>query len=116
MARNKRRLTYLAIALLATAALLIGASVLANSGDYGVNTGASTQSTCGGSGPSCTISYNGHSASFQVTNNDGSHSYQFDDYDCVAVVSPSGSITIGGNECSSVSATATPAPTDTPDA
>ncbi len=114
MPKLKKR-AILAAALMALALLVIVATVLATSGDYGIATGSST--TCGGSGPSCTISYNGHPASYDSTNNDGSVQYNFDDYDCSAVVATDGTITIGGgSECASVQTAATPAPTETPEA
>ncbi len=114
-AYGKRKLMLMTVFALA-ALLLVAATVFATRGDYGVNSGASASSTCGGtSGPSCTISYNGHPASYSATNNDGSYSYQFDDYDCTAVVSPTGSVTIGGEECGGVNSTPTPAPTETPE-
>ncbi len=113
MTKAAKRLTVLASALLALAILALALPALAASGDYGVATGSS--STCGGSGPPCVMTYNGHSLSYDVTNSDGSVSYQFDDFDCVAVVASNGWITLGGNECSSALATATPAPTATPE-
>ena len=110
---RKHRIMLRAIFVLAALALL-AMTAFATSTDYGVNTGASAQTTCGGtSGPSCTISYNGHSASWTATNNDGSASYSFDDYDCTAVLATNGAITIGGEECDSV--TATPTATPEPD-
>ena len=108
--------TVLISALFAIAAiLLLAATVFAASGDYGVATGSS--STCGStSGFSCTMTYNGHSASWTATNTDGTASYKFDDYDCTAVVSSDGGITIGGGtECSNVQTAATAVPTETPE-
>ena len=113
MKLRKHKMTLAALIALAALALL-AATALATSGDYGVNTGGSAQSTCGGtSGPSCTISYNGHPASYDSTNNDGSHSYNFDDWQCVAHVATNGTITLGGEECDNV--TATPTATPEPD-
>lgn len=116
MAKTKTRFMIAAGALLVLALLVIIATAFATSGDYGIATG--TSSTCGGSsGPSCTINYKGHPASYDSTNSDGSVQYNFDDYDCSAVVATDGTITIGGgSECASVQSTATPAPTETPEA
>ena len=111
MTKQYRRLalmTSLLVALLAI--LLIAATAFAASGDYGVNTGSTN---CGGSGPPCVMTYNGHSLSYDASNSDGSVSYQFDDFDCVAVVASNGWITLGGNECNSALATATPPPNST---
>ena len=114
MTKATKRLMILAGALFALALVIVFAPAFATSGDYGVATGGS--SGCGGSGPPCVISYNGHPATYSTTNNDGTVSYRFDDYACDAVVASNGWITLGGNECNSVLSTATPAPTATPDA
>ena len=115
MTKTTKRLIVLAVALLGLALIIVFAPAFAKSGDYGIATGSSS-TTCGGSGPACTISYNGHPASYDSTNNDGSVQYNFDDYDCSAVIATDGTITIGGgSECASVQAAATPVPTDAPD-
>ena len=112
MDKRTQRLLILAFALLSPILLIVlAATAYATGGDYGVNTGSTN---CGGSGPPCVMTYNGHALSYQASNNDGSVSYQFDDFDCVAVVASNGWITLGGDECNSALATATPAPTSTP--
>ena len=103
---NRRKMALAAVGLFALALLALALPALAASGDYGIATGAS--STCGGSGPPCVMTYNGHPLSYQATNSDGSVSYTFDDFACVAVVASNGWITLGGNECSDATATATP--------
>ena len=106
MLKTKGRMMVLVVAwLFALALLALALPALALSGDYGIATGSSS---CGGSGPPCAITYNGHPASFSATNSDGTVSYTFDNLTCVAVVASNGWITLNGSQCSSVLATATP--------
>ena len=84
------------------AALLITATALAASGDYGVNTGASTQSSnnCGGTGqPACNITVNGYDFTYSHTESDGTQVYTFDDFDCTVYISTNGNSSGRGPEC-----------------
>ena len=117
MARISGRSTRLAALVIVLAAfILLAAAAFGASGDYGVNTGASAASSgCGGSGPPCSITVNGHPASYQSTNDNGSVIYKFDNYDCTAIASTFGVILGNGSECSSVASTATPQPSASPE-
>ena len=80
--------------------LLISAPAFAASGDYGVATGASSSSGCGGSGqPACTLNWSGYGLTY--SHNYGAYYvYTFDDFDCTVYIhSTSGSTSGRGAEC-----------------
>ena len=91
----------MAVAVLALAALLLLAMpVYATRGDYGVNTGASAQSSCGGSGqPACSLNWSGYTLTYSHTESDGTHVYTFDDFDCTAYIHTNGNTSGRGPEC-----------------
>ena len=81
--------------------LLISAPAFAASGDYGVDTGASAASSCGGSGqPACTLDWSGYGLSF-VRVQGTYHVYDFDDFRCTAYINSStGAVLLRGDQCS----------------
>ena len=97
---SKRFIVFAAL-LIALAALMIGAQVMARGGDYGVNTGASAQSSsCGGTGePACSLNWSGYTLSYSHTESDGTHVYTFDDFDCTAYIHTNGNTSGRGPEC-----------------
>ncbi len=101
MANLKQRLILYFAALMALVLLALGAPVLAVSGDYGVNTGASAQSSsCGGtSQPPCTLNWHGYGLTFVHVESNGDIEYQFDDFDCTVWEHSDGTFSGRGPEC-----------------
>ncbi len=94
------RLTALAVAVAALAALLFAAPVLARGGDYGVNTGGSANSSCGGTGqPACTLNWSGYALTYSHTDSSNNQVYTFDDFDCTVYIHPNGNTSGRGPEC-----------------
>ena len=95
---NKRS-AFTVIVALALLLLAVASPALARGGDYGVNTGASSSSQCGGRGrPPCSITYQGYTATFRTVSN-GYAVYSFS-FSCELLMDGSGNKTVTGSECS----------------
>ena len=100
MPEHNRRLMVLAAAMILLAAIMIVGPAFARSGDYGVNTGASASSSCGGSGqPACSLNWSGYTLTYSHTESDGTHVYTFDDFDCTVWIHTNGNTSGRGPEC-----------------
>ena len=97
MSTTAKRISFLAIILIT---LLCAATIYASRGDYGVNTGASASSGCGGTGqPACTLDWSGYALTYSSTQSDGTHVYTFDDFDCTVYIHTNGNTSGRGPEC-----------------
>ena len=107
---NLRKRPIICLALLtALFVLMAAAPTLARSGDYGVATGASTSSQCGGtSQPACTMNWNGYGLTFSHIDGDGDLVYTFDDFDCTVYGHANGSWSGRGSECDQYQPPASP--------
>ena len=100
MSTLSKRSALMVIAALALLLLAVAAPALARGGDYGVNTGASSSSGCGGtSQPPCTLNWSGYGLTYSHTDSDGDHVYTFDDFDCTAYGHPNGTWSARGTQC-----------------
>ncbi len=99
MPRISERLVFLSSAV-ALIAILLAAPAFAVSGDYGVSTGASANSSCGGTGqPACNITVNGYDLTYSHTASNGDVVYTFDDFSCTLYLHPNGNSSGRGSEC-----------------
>lgn len=104
MPQINRRLTVVASFVLVLVLLLMAATALASSGDYGVNTGGSTESStdCNSDGVGnipCTLNWSGYGLTFTGASNGWAY-YSFDDFDCnVSIWLATGQSGARGSEC-----------------
>ena len=97
---RKRWMNWMAMAGAVLCLATLAAPALARSGDYGVNTGASASSGCGGSGqPACTLNWSGYALTYSHTESWGDQVYTFDDFDCTVWISSNGNTSGRGPEC-----------------
>ena len=96
---NRKFTTCVGIALTLLALMLLAAPAFAASGDYGVATGASAASSCGGRGqPACSITHGGYTATFRTISN-GYAVYSFT-FSCELLLDVNLNRTVTGSECS----------------